>query len=307
MTRGNPKDMAASVRQRLLNLSRRSGEDFQRLLTRYGMERLLDRLSRSEHAPRFVLKGALLFGLWTGELLRPTRDIDLLGFGDSGAEGIAEVFRSLCALEVADDGLVFSAETISVEPIREDQEYGGQRVKFEARLGQARIDLQVDIGFGDAITPGAESVAYPTLLGMEPPRLRAYPRETVVAEKLEAMVQLGMANSRMKDFFDLAVLGRTFAFAGPVLRDAIVATFRRRGTAVPTDLPIALGDAFAKDGAKLAQWKAFVSRNGLEARAGDLGQVIGELAGFLGPPLLAAAKGAGFERRWEPAGPWRPV
>lgn len=175
------------------------------------------------------------------------------------------------------------------------------------RLGQARIDLQVDIGFGDAITPGAESVAYPTLLGMEPPRLRAYPRETVVAEKLEAMVQLGMANSRMKDFFDLAVLGRSFAFAGPVLRDAIVATFRRRGTAVPTDLPIALGDAFAKDGAKLAQWKAFVGRNGLEARARDLGQVIGELARFLGPPLLAAAKGESFEWRWEPAGPWRPA
>ena len=207
---------------------------------------------------------------------------------------------------MADDGLVFSAETVSVEPIREDQEYGGQRVKFEARLGQARIDLQVDIGFGDAITPGAESVAYPTLLGMEPPWLRAYPRETVVAEKLEALVKLGMANSRMKDFFDLAVLGQLFVFQGPVLRDAIVATFQRRGTAVPTEPPIALGDAFAKDGAKLVQWKAFVSRNGLEGKARDLEEVVGEVAGFLGPPLVAAAKGEGFEWRWEPAGPWRP-
>jgi Nucleotidyl transferase AbiEii toxin, Type IV TA system len=170
MTRQNPKDTAASVRQRLLNLSRRSGEDFQRVLTRYGMERLLDRLSRSEHAPWFVLKGALLFTLWTGELLRPTRDLDLLGFGESSAEGVTEVFQSLCALEVADDGLVFSAETVAVEPIREDQEYGGQPVKLEGRLGRARIDLQVDIGFGDAITPKAEAVEYPTLLGIEPPR-----------------------------------------------------------------------------------------------------------------------------------------
>ena len=202
---------------------------------------------------------------------------------------------------------MFSAETMSVEPIREDQEYGGQRVKLEARLGRARIDLQVDVGFGDAITPKAEAVEYPTLLGMEPPRLRAYPRETVVAEKLEALVKLGMANSRMKDFFDLAVLGRSFAFSGPVLRDAIVATFRRRGTAFPTVVPVALTDSFAKDGAKLTQWKAFVGRNGLEGRVGDLVQVVGELAEFLGPPLIAAAKGEGFEWQWDSAGPWRPV
>jgi hypothetical protein len=307
MTRKNPKDMAASVRQRLLNLSRQSGEDFHRLLTRYAMERLLDRLSRSEHAPRFVLKGALLFALWTGEFHRPTRDLDLLGCGESSGEGLAEDFRSLCALGPADDGLVFAADTVSVEPIREDQEYGGQRVKLEARLGRARIDLQVDVGFGDVITPRAEAIAYPTLLGMESPRLRAYPRETVVAEKLEALVKLGMANSRMKDFFDLAILARSFAFSGSVLRDAIAATFRRRGTVIPTEEPVALGDAFAKDGGKLTQWKAFVSRNGLEGRARELGQVVGELARFLGPPLIAAAKGEGFEWRWEPSGPWWPV
>jgi Nucleotidyl transferase AbiEii toxin, Type IV TA system len=307
MTRQNPKDTAASVRQRLLNLSRRSGEDFQRVLTRYGMERLLDRLSRSEHAPRFVLKDALLFTLWTGERLRTTRDLDLLGFGESSAEGLAGVFRSLCALEVADDGLVFSAETVAVEPIREDQEYGGQRVKLEARLGRARIDLQVDIGFGDAITPRAEAVEYPTLLGMEPPRLRAYPRETVVAEKLEALVKLGMANSRMKDFFDLAVLARSFAFSGPVVRDAIAATFQRWGTAIPTELPVALTDSFAKDGVKQTQWKAFVSRSGLAARVGELEQVVIELIGFLASPMLAAARGEGFESLWQPGGPWGPA
>ena len=188
MTRKNPTNTAASVRQRRLNLSRQSGEDFQRLLTRYGVERLLDRLSRSDHESRFVLKGALLFSLWTGELHRPTRDLNLLAFGENSQEDLAEVFRSLCAVEVPADGLLFSAATVAVEPIREEQEYGGQRVRMEARLGQARIDLQVDVGFGDVITPKAEAVDYPTILGMNPPRLHAYPRETVVAEKLEALV-----------------------------------------------------------------------------------------------------------------------
>ncbi|MGZ3319097.1 MAG: nucleotidyl transferase AbiEii/AbiGii toxin family protein [Isosphaeraceae bacterium] len=307
MTRKDPRNTAASVRQRLLNLSRRSGEEFQRLLTRYAVERLLDRLSRSEHAPRFVLKGDLLFTIWTGELHRPTRDLDLLGFGESSSEGISEVFRSLCELEVADDGLVFSADTVTVESIREEQEYGGQRVKLEARLGQARIDLQVDVGFGDAITLQAEAIEYPTLLGMNPPRLRAYPRETVVAEKLEALVKLGMANSRMKDFFDLAVLARSFPCSGPVLRDAIVATFQRRGTVIPTERPITLTESFGNDGVKLTQWKAFVSRNGLKVRVRELGQVVGELAESLGPSMIAAAKGEAFDCRWEAGGPWRPV
>jgi hypothetical protein len=178
-------------------------------------------------------------------------------------------------------------------------------VKLEARLGRSRIDLQVDIGFGDVITPKAEAIEYPTLLGMEPPRLRAYPRETVVAEKLEAMVKLGIANSRMKDFFDLSVLARSFGFSGPVLRDAIAATFRRRGTVIPTERPVALTGSFASDGAKRTQWKAFVSRNGLGGTAGELGPVIDELAGFLEPPLLAAARVEAFESRWEPGGPWR--
>jgi predicted nucleotidyltransferase component of viral defense system len=305
MTQKNPKNTAASVRQRLLNLSRQSGEDFQFLLTRYGMERLLYRLSRSEHARRFVLKGAMLFALWTGKSHRPTRDLDLLGFGESSPERLSGVFRSLCTLEVPDDGLVFSAATVTVAPIREEQEYGGQRVKLQARLGQARIDLQVDVGFGDVITPKAEAVEYPTLLGMGPLKLRAYTRDTVVAEKLEAMVKLGMANSRMKDFFDLAELARSFVFSGAVLRDAIAATFKRRRTTIPTELPIALTDSFANDGSKLMQWRAFVSRNGLEERGGEIGQLVGELAGFLAPPMIAAAKGATFERRWKAGGPWR--
>jgi len=249
----------------------------------------------------------MLFYLWTGQLHRPTKDLDLLGFGDSRPERLTGVFRSLCELQVADDGLSFSADTVTVEPIHEDQEYGGNRVKLKVRLGQARIDLQVDVGFGDAITPKEETVEYPTLLSKDPLMLRAYPRDTVVAEKLEAMVKLGTANSRMKDFFDVAFLARTFAFSGPVLKDAINATFHRRGTVIPAELPVALTESFASDGAKLTQWKAFVSRSGLEGKGGELRQILGELVVFLAPPMIAAAKGDEFGNRWEPGGPWRPI
>jgi hypothetical protein len=300
------KNVAASVRQRLLNLGRASGADFQLLLTRYAVERLLYRLGRSEYASRFVLKGAALFALWTGEAHRPTRDLDLLGFGDASAEGLAGVFRDLCSAAVPDDGLAFSPDTVTVEPIREGQEYGGQRVKFVARLGSARVELQVDVGFGDAVTPRPEPVTYPTLLGTDAPRLRAYPRETVVAEKLEAMVKLGLTNSRMKDFYDLWVLARAFPFAGPVLRDAIAATFARRGTVFPAAPPVALTSAFAADEAKRKQWSAFRTRSGLADKAGELEGVVAELATFLSPPLAAAASAEEFPLTWPAGGPWKP-
>ncbi len=298
------KNLAASVRQRLLNLSRKTGDDFQLLLTRYAIERLLYRLAESEYAPRFVLKGAMLFALWTGEMHRPTRDLDLLGFGDGSDGELARVFRSLCSAAVADDGLTFAADTVTVEPIREDQEHGGRRVTMVVRLGSARVDLQVDVGFGDAITPRPESITYPTLLGMDPPRLCAYPRETVVAEKVEAMVKLGLSNSRMKDFYDLAIMARTFSFIGPVLRDAIRATFTRRRTALPATSPVALTEGFASDETKRKQWQAFRKRSGVAEKVGDLNGTVTELATFLGPPLAAAAGGREFALRWKPGGPW---
>jgi hypothetical protein len=299
-----PRNVVASVRQRLLNRSRETGEDFQQLLTRYAIERLLYRVGASEHAGRFVLKGAMLFALWTGQMHRPTRDLDLLGFGDGSAATLLAVFRDLCAADAGDDGLDFLGDRLAVEPIREDQEYGGQRLRLEVRLGNARIDLQIDIGFGDAVTPAAQVATYPTLLEMPAPRLRAYPKETVVAEKLQAMVQLGIANSRMKDFFDLRILSRDFAFAGPILRDAVVATFTRRATAVPRAAPVALTAAFATETAKQKQWAAFVNRSGLGEQSGTLAVVVAELAHFLLPPLAAAAKQEDFPQAWPPGGPW---
>ncbi len=297
------KNVSASVKARLLNLSRVSGEDFQQLLTRYAVERLLFRLSASGHRSDFVLKGAMLFALWTGQLHRPTRDLDLLGFGDPGGERLREIFGQLCVVAVADDGLRFDGGSVSVEPIREDQEYGGQRVRLIATLGQARADVQVDVGFGDAITPPAVEVEFPTLLGMESPELRAYPKETVVAEKLEALVKLGLANSRMKDFYDLLVIARTFPFDGDVLRHAIANTFARRGTELPTGTPVGLSDTFATDGSKQKQWAAFLNRSGL-TEAGSLEEVVRRLGRFLLPVLGRAASGEPFPPAWEPGSGW---
>jgi predicted nucleotidyltransferase component of viral defense system len=209
-----PKDVGASVRARLLGLARERKEDFQLVLTRYANERLLFRLAQSPHASRFVLKGAALFTVWTGEPHRATRDIDLLGFGDPSEEALRSLFAEVLALEVAEDGVQFDLGSMTVGPIREDQEYGGVRIVLGAQLTSAKVRLQIDVGFGDAITPDAVVVSLPALLDFPAPRLRAYPRETVVAEKTEAMVKLGLANSRMKDFYDLVILSRMFEFLG---------------------------------------------------------------------------------------------
>jgi predicted nucleotidyltransferase component of viral defense system len=302
VTHKKPSNLAASVRQRLMNVARQQGEDFQLVLTRYLIERLLYRLAQSPHAERFLLKGAMLFTLWTGRTHRPTRDLDLLGRGDAGPEALGEVFRDLCSLEVEPDGAEFAADTLEVEAIREDQEYQGQRVHVEGRLGNARVRLQVDVGVGDTVTPGPQHVRYPTLLEMPAPELKAYPKETVVAEKLQAMVMLGMANSRMKDFFDLSVLAREFEFEGPILCQAIEATFKRRGTEIPAE-PIALTVAFTGDAAKQTQWKAFLRRSGLDGSL-DLASVVTAMREFLLRPLDALRQGRPFESQWSAGGPW---
>ncbi|MFO0893024.1 MAG: nucleotidyl transferase AbiEii/AbiGii toxin family protein [Isosphaeraceae bacterium] len=307
MTRRRGRDVPSSVRQRLLDFARARGEDFQLVLTRFASERLLYRLGRSRHADRFVLKGALLFALWTGRMLRPTRDVDLLGHGPPDAGDLVAIFREACGLDAGpDDGLRFHADSVAAGPIRADQEYEGVRVRLRVTLGRARIDLQVDVGFGDAVTPPAEYVEFPPLLDFPAPRIRAYPRETVVAEKYQAMVQLGVANSRMKDFFDVWVMAREFAFDGVSLSDAIRATFERRRTAVPGRPPLALTPGFGEDPAKGRQWQAFASRSGAAASLPSLADVVEDLARFLMPPSQAVAAGTEFPGRWEAGGPWSP-
>jgi predicted nucleotidyltransferase component of viral defense system len=298
-----PRDIAASVRARLLLLAKSRREDFQLVLTRYANERLLYRLSRSQHAGSFVLKGAALFTLWTDKPHRATRDVDLLGFGAPTAERIRNVLNEVISLDVADDGVRFDSSSLEVEPIREEQEYGGIRAVLVARVTAAKVRLQIDVGFGDVVTPEATEIQYPTLLEFPGPKLRAYPRETVVAEKLEALVQLGLANSRMKDFYDLVILSRLFDFEGALLVRAIRATFERRKTTLPTELPAGLTAAFAMDPTKVGQWVAFLRKSG--ARDGeDLAATVKEITRFVQPLLLAAASGDPFAMRWPRAGPW---
>jgi len=304
MRKRQPVNLTASVRQRLLNRAREKGEDFNLVLTRYGLERLLYRLARSQYADRFVLKGAMLFAVWANRVYRPTRDLDLLGYGDSSQQTLTKVFQEICLTDVEPDGLVFDASSVRMSEIREDQEYGGCRVQMVVYLAKAQINLQIDIGFGDVVRPEAEEIEYPTLLDFPAPRIWAYPREAVVAEKLQAIVALGMANTRMKDFYDLWVIGSQFSFDGPSLVEAIKATFTRRGTQIPIDVPITLSEAFAEDPGKARQWQAFLQRTGLEERGADLCQVITALRIFLIPPILAASKGEVLTQSWVDGRPW---
>lgn len=305
MTRKSPSDVAASVRQRLLNMARDQGEDFQLVLTRFVLERLLYRLGRSDFRDRFILKGAMLFPLWGGTPHRVTRDIDLLGFGESTVARLVQVFQEICLIRAEVDGVGFLSESVRGTEIREEQEYDGVRITLEARLGVARIPVQVDIGFGDAITPAAEYAEYPTTLDFPMPYLRIYPRETVVAEKCQAMVYLGMANSRMKDFYDLWIMGRMFSFEGEILAKAIEATFTRRKSALSDALPLALIAEFSEDPGKQTQWRAFVKRNQLAPADLSLPMVITEIREFLQLPMNAAARGEDFSFKWPPGGPWR--
>lgn len=303
MKETSTRSIDTSVRVRLQRLAREQGEDFQLMLTRYANERLLFRLASSPHAGQFVLKGASLFTIWTGKPHRATRDLDLLGFGASDVEHVRKVFTEVLSLDVADDGVRFDIDTLVTGLIRDEQEYGGVRVEFVAHVTSARIRMQVDIGFGDAITPEAIVIDFPTLLAFPSPRMRAYPRETVVAEKLEAMVQLGMANSRMKDFYDVAVLARDFDFDGDLLTRAIRATFERRKTPLPASLPVALTTTFSGDPMKRTQWSGFVRKAGINA-ASNLAETIVAVAAFAERPLLAAAQGKSYSGAWRAPGPW---
>jgi hypothetical protein len=287
------RDTGHSVFQRLLNLARIRGEDFNLTLSRYAVERLLYRLSISQHSSQFVLKGASLFLVWSGQNYRATRDADLLGYGDSDPSSMAAVFRQLCDLAPeADDGIIFRGDSIMAEPIREEQEYDGVRVKLEALLHTAKIPVQVDIGFGDAITPSADEVDFPTLLPDLPaPHLRAYPRYTMVAEKLEAVVRLGMANSRMKDFYDLWLVSRLFDFDGATLSRALRNTLDRRATALKGALPTALTSEFHDDRLKRTQWRAFVRRSRPDDAPAELEPVVRVIAAFLAP-IIKALHGA---------------
>lgn len=281
--------LAASIHARLLNRARTRGEDFNLVLVRYATERFLYRLSQLPARESYWLKGAMLFDLWFDVAHRPTRDADFLGFGPMEAGVLAHTVREICAVPT-DDGMRFDPASIAIDEIRENARYGGLRVHLVGRLGNARTTVQLDVGYGDAVTPGPEEADYPTLLEDQPaPHLRVYPRASVVAEKLEAIVSLGMANTRLKDYFDLRALAREGVLDARQLADAIAATFARRGTAVPAEMPLGLTTEFAHDPAKRAQWNAFLGKNRLDAPVLD--EVVADVRRFVALPL-ALARGA---------------
>jgi len=306
MTREKDKNTAASIRARLLALAQNKGEDYQRVLGRYAVERFLYRLGRSPYRDKFALKGATLFTLWTGHTHRPTKDLDLLGRGSSSAiEEVEMTIRAICEIQ-DDDGIVFDSESVEGAKIKEDDEYDGVRIKLLAELAAARIPMQIDIGFGDAVYPKPELASFPVLLPMEAPLIRAYPRESAIAEKFHAMVVLDIRNSRMKDFYDVWFMASTWTFEMASLRKAIVTSFERRGSTIPIAVPFALTDDFLNDPQKKKQWAAFVSRLNSESPAPSLQEVGSVLRDFLLPCISVGSSLRPELNHWDPSLRWNP-
>jgi predicted nucleotidyltransferase component of viral defense system len=299
-----PVNIAVSARARLTQRARDRRENAQLVMTRYAIERLLYRLSLSAFREAFVLKGAMLFSLWAPTPYRATGDLDLLGFGDNTPARVAEIFRQVLEIP-SEDGVIFKPETLRVAAAREEDEYSGVALDVQAELAGARLPIHIDIGYGDAITPGVLDIEYPSLLGMPTPRLKAYPPETVLAEKFQAMTALGIANSRMKDFFDVWAIANTFSFEGAVLAEAIAATFSRRETSPPAEPPLALSATFAV--AKQAQWTAFLRRTDIALAPEPFPDIQAQIAELMMPPTLAVATDQRFDQTWQPGGPWRNV
>jgi predicted nucleotidyltransferase component of viral defense system len=303
MTREPAKNPAASIRARLLALAQSRGQDYQRVLGRYAIERFLFRLGSSTYRDRFAIKGATLFTLWTGDTHRPTKDLDLLGSGSSVIREVEETIRAICKVE-GNDGILFDGESVEGTRIKEEDKYEGVRVKFNAVLAGARIPMQVDIGFGDAVYPEPEFASFPVLLPMEAPVIRAYPREASIAEKLNAMVVLDIRNSRMKDFYDIWFMANTWNFEMATLRDAIQASFERRGVGIPQGVPFALTDEFLGDPQKTRQWNAFVSRLYPGSDSPSLEEVGVVLRAFLLPCIPSVSAAELTAHYWTPSLHW---
>jgi predicted nucleotidyltransferase component of viral defense system len=301
MSNDEIKNLAASVHQKLLNKAHETNRPFNELLQYYAIERFLYRLSRSPFVKKFVLKGALLLNVWGISGYRPTRDIDFLGNTPDSLEKIVSIFQQICAIDVGLDGMKFDVESIQGEHINEDADYEGVRVTFSGSLGKARVPMQIEIGFADIVTPGPVSMDYPVLLDFPAPNLNCYPHETLIAEKLQAMVSLGEINSRMKDFYDICILALQLDFDGEVLQRAIEKTFEQRGTSLPEEIPVALTDDFARQ--KTSTWDAFIKRTGLQQPDRDFLQVVRLLQKFLMPLLHASVTRQNFRVVWK-KGKW---
>ncbi|NOY46306.1 MAG: nucleotidyl transferase AbiEii/AbiGii toxin family protein [Deltaproteobacteria bacterium] len=297
----SPRNIPASVRQRLLDRARRDRRPFNELLQYYAMERFLYRLSRSAHADRFVLKGALMLRVWRAPELRPTMDIDMLGRTSNEVAAIVAQIRDILTVDVEADGLLFDPDSVRAERITEDADYEGIRIRFLGALSTARIHMQIDIGFGDIVYPEPEESELPTMLDSPAPRLLCYSRESTIAEKFEAMVKLGVLNSRMKDFYDIWLLSRRFDFDGADLAEAVRRTFERRGTTLPAEIE-AFTEPFVS--AKQTQWAAFRKRLGQDPVSASFGDIVAHVDGFLSPIVASLSSGKPPPTKWSAPGPW---
>jgi hypothetical protein len=306
MTQKIKVDMAASVRQRLLNMARDEKTDFMLLLRRYAIERLLVRLSESKHSRKFILKGAMLFLAWGEEMPRATKDLDLLGSGTNSIDAIKRIFDSLCLLDTLSiDGLIYNPESITIDSIREDKKYNGLRVKLNVVLSKAHIALQIDIGFGDIVEPSPIEVNFPSLLGNRGPRIRAYPPETAIAEKTDAMITLGIDNSRIKDFYDIWFLSRHKSFKGRILLKAIAATMQRRnGNIKALGLPVVMTPEFFENKNKVVQWNAFIRKTQLIFTPPTFAKLGEDIQSFLLPLIEALQHGKKFNKNWSAQRGW---
>lgn len=309
MSKKNIKNTTASILQRLKNYSSDRHEDYGLILSRYAIERFLYRLSLSAYADQFVLKGAQLFCLWTDNPYRPTRDLDLLRFGSSDIPELESIIRNVCELKIdVPDGIAYLLETIKGQAIREDNAYDGVRIRFEYRIGSVGQFMQIDIGFGDTIIPAVDECPFPSMLGFPSAQLQTYRRETVIAEKVEAMIHLGMANSRMKDFFDICKLSEEFEFDATVLRNAIEATFVRRGTDIPAGMPVVFTSEFSENQTKRIQWQAFLKKSALDTHLldSDFSNVIEKISALISPLFQSIRSGHPFHFKWTPTTKWVP-
>lgn len=298
------KNTAASVHRRLLNKAKEASRPFNELLQYFAIERFIYRLSKSPHADRLILKGALMFSTWSGALSRPTMDIDLLARIENSLELVVAIMKEACDADVEADGMSFNADTVTATRITEGADYVGVRVRVRGGLGNARVHLQIDIGFGDVIVPGPVKVTYPAILDFPAPELNGYTMESAIAEKFQAMVKLGVLNSRMKDFYDLWMLSRVFDFKGQTLAKAIEKTFENRNTPITID-PMVFDPSFANDGDKKAQWRGFIGKARLADVPEAFEEIVEAIREFIQPIGVSLAKKRIFRRVWSAPGPWR--
>jgi len=299
------KNIQVSIRARLQNKAKETNRPFSEILQYYGMERFLYRVSRSKYADRFILKGALMFTVWQVPERRTTLDIDFSARYDNQIVSIERMIKDVCRVFVIPDGLIFDPQTVKGQRIREDVDYEGVRIKFRGFLERSRIAMQIDVGFGDVIYPKPRVIDYPVILDFPKPHLRGYPVESVVSEKFETMVKLGLLNSRMKDFYDIWLMMRRFDFNGSKFSEALKRTFSHRKTLLPKYRPLFAEEIYDDKSDRQILWKAFLKKGNIKHAPEKLSTTAREIEEFLNKPLDAIEKRQKFGKEWRMPGQWK--